>query len=169
MREIKILNGNKLASITASLDAPSRISSNPHRLAAHAGVASKGCDPTGMGFVLSADEARELLARDGRNERVVRPYLTGEDLNSRWDVSASRWVIDFNDWPIERAMQYQEVFAIINERVRPERQRKNPDGSYVLRKPLPERWWQFADKEFYSKPHVSEKKNSPRAASYASP
>jgi hypothetical protein len=30
--------------------------------------------------------------------------------------------------------------------VKPERQRLKADGTYVLRKPLPERWWQFGDK-----------------------
>ena len=65
------------------------------------------------------------------------PYLNGEDLNSRWDCSASRWVINFHDWPIERAMEYQDAFAIIDEKVRPERQRTKPNGSYVLRKPFP--------------------------------
>jgi hypothetical protein len=29
--------------------------------------------------------------------------LGGEDLNSRWDQSPSRWVINFHDWPLERA------------------------------------------------------------------
>jgi hypothetical protein len=34
----------------------------------------------------------------------------------------------------------------LTERIRPERQRKKPDGEYVLRKPLPERWWQYGEK-----------------------
>jgi hypothetical protein len=55
-------------------------------------------------------------------------------------------VIDFNDWSIEQAMKYSDVFTIIDKQVRPERQRTKPDGSYVLRKPLPNRWWQYADK-----------------------
>ena len=32
------------------------------------------------------------------------------------------------------------------ERVKPERQRTKPDGTYQLRKPLPQRWWQYGDK-----------------------
>jgi hypothetical protein len=43
-------------------------------------------------------------------------------------------------------MEYEHAFAILDERVRPERQRRKPDGSYALRKPLPQRWWQFAEK-----------------------
>ena len=35
---------------------------------------------------------------------------------------------------------------IVIEKVRPERQRKNENGKYTLRKPLPEKWWIYADK-----------------------
>ena len=35
---------------------------------------------------------------------------------------------------------------ILKEKVQPERQRKNDKGEYVLRKPLPEKWWIYADK-----------------------
>ena len=59
-----------------------------------------------MGFVLDIAEAQEWIATDPRNVEVLFPYLNGEDLNSRPDSSASRWVIDFNDWPEERARQF---------------------------------------------------------------
>jgi hypothetical protein len=50
----------------------------------------------GMGFILDVAEAQEWIATDPRNADVLFPYLNGEDLNSRPDASASRWVIDFN-------------------------------------------------------------------------
>jgi len=50
-----------------------------------------------MGFVLEPEEAQEWIAADARNADVLFPYLNGEDLSSRPDTSASRWVIDFND------------------------------------------------------------------------
>ncbi|MCG2963463.1 hypothetical protein, partial [Escherichia coli] len=62
------------------------------------------------------------------------------------DCSASRWVIDFNDWPEDLARSYALPYQRIYEKVRPERQRLNTDGTYALRKPLPQRWWQYADK-----------------------
>ena len=83
--------------------------------------------------------AEALIAKYPRNKTVLFPYLSGDDLTSTWNSSASRWVIDFNDWPVEKAMEYTDVFAIIDEKVRPERQFTKPDGSYVLRKPLPQR------------------------------
>lgn len=77
---------------------------------------------------------------------MLFPYLNGEDLNSRPDCSASRWVIDFNDWNEEKAKKYALPYKHLLKYVKPERQRKKPDGSYQLRKPLPERWWQYGDK-----------------------
>ena len=44
---------------------------------------------------------------------VVMPYLNGEDLNSRPDCSASRWVINFRDWPLERAEQYPGLLELL--------------------------------------------------------
>ena len=62
-----------------------------------------------MGFVLSPTRPTRLLAADPRNADVVRPYLVGEDLNQRPDGSPSRWVIDFRDWPDERARRVRRA------------------------------------------------------------
>jgi hypothetical protein len=74
-----------------------------------------------MGFVLEPEEAERLIEKSARNSDVLFPYLNGEDLNSRPDQSPSRWVINFFDWPIERAMEYPDCFHIIEEKVKAER------------------------------------------------
>jgi len=51
-------------------------------------------------------EAQEWIAADPSNAEVLFPYLNGEDLNSRPDTSASRWVIDFNDHTEAEAATY---------------------------------------------------------------
>jgi hypothetical protein len=119
---------------------------DPLRLVENTKRAFIGCYVLGMGFTLDPHEARGWIGADQRNADVLFPYLNGEDLNSCPDTSATRWVIDFNDRPIERAREYPDIFSIIEKLVRPERQRTNPDGTFVLRKPLPQRWWQYADK-----------------------
>ncbi|MDQ3577148.1 MAG: N-6 DNA methylase [Actinomycetota bacterium] len=144
--ELCDLNGRQVGGITPSLDPQSRISGNPKRLISNAGQSFQGCIVLGGGFVLEVKEASVLIDHDHRNRDVLFPYLNGEDLNSRPDCSASRWVIDFNDWSDDRAATYADVFDVVNRLVRPERQRTKPDGSYVLRNPLPKRWWQYADK-----------------------
>ena len=88
--------------ITPSLDPQSRMS----RQSIPAG---RECRPSpsrarmswGLASSWSQRRRRHLITKDPRNKAVLFPYLNGEDLNSRWDCSASRWVINFHDWPIE--------------------------------------------------------------------
>ncbi|MFD7955008.1 type IIL restriction-modification enzyme MmeI [Streptomyces ardesiacus] len=93
----------------------------------------------GKGFILTPEQAQELLDQNPRNKDVLFPYLNGEDLNSRPDCSASRWVINFHDWSEERARSYPEVFDIVERLVKPVRMSNN-------RKVYRDYWWQYAEK-----------------------
>ena len=142
----RLADGVVVTRIGPSLDPASRIVGNPERLAANADMSFQGSIVLGLGFSMEYKRAIELIGQDQRNKEVLFLYLNGQDLNSRPDCSASRWVINFRDWPLEKARSYPDVFEIIEREVRPERQRRRPDGSYALRKPLPERYWQYAEK-----------------------
>lgn len=50
------------------------------------------------------------------------------------------------NFPGRVAEDYPEILRVIEETVKPERQRKNSEGEYVLRKPLPQRWWHYSEK-----------------------
>ena len=141
-----VLSDHTVSGITAFLAAPGTVEGTPYRLKANEDKSFVGSFVLGMGFVLEPEEAEALIAKDPRNRDVLFPYLNGEDLNSRPDQSPSRWVVNFRDWPLERAETYPDCFALIRERVKPERQRLKEDGSYALRNPLPHRWWIYADK-----------------------
>ncbi len=140
------LDGELVQAITPQLEIPGRASGNPHRLAANAERSFQGSIVLGMGFVLEPHEAHRLIDQDPKNRDVLFPYLNGEDLNSRFDQSPSRWVINFFDRSEEQCREYPDCWDIIERKVRPERQRTNTDGTYALRKPLPQRYWQYADK-----------------------
>ncbi|WP_406127342.1 Eco57I restriction-modification methylase domain-containing protein [Streptomyces sp. NBC_00989] len=143
---LRIADGVPVKGITSSLDEKSRATGLAERLVENAGVSFIGSYVLGAGFLLETEAAQVLIANDVRYRAVLFPYLSGQDLNSTADGSATRWVINFHDWSEERAQQYQDVFRIIDQEVKPERRRRKPDGSFVLRKPLPERYWQYADK-----------------------
>ena len=128
--------------ITSQLQPPGGVSGRPYRLAANHGKSQIGSYVLGMGFVLEPEEAQRLLDKDPRNRDVLFPYLSGEDVNSRWDQSPSRWVINFRDWPIEKAMEYSDCFEIVERLVKPDRARlANGDATARDRA---RRWWQFA-------------------------
>lgn len=108
----------------------------------------------GQGFVLEPEEAQKLIEQNSKNKEVLFPYLNGDDLNTNIDQSPSRWVINFFDWEEEYCRtNYPVCFKIVEERVKPERTRWKKDekgneivGEYALRKPLPQKWWIYADK-----------------------
>jgi len=134
-----LLDDAAVNGINSQLQQPGRVVGKPHRLAANTGKSFQGSIVLGMGFVLEPEEAQRLLDKDPRNRDVLFPYLNGEDLNSRWDQSPSRWVINFHDWPLEKAMEYPDCYEIVERLVKPEREKNN-------RKVRRERWWQFAER-----------------------
>ncbi|WP_393056388.1 Eco57I restriction-modification methylase domain-containing protein [Streptomyces sp. LN549] len=101
----------------------------------------------GMGFTLPSERALEWIGEDLKYAEVVFPYVNGQDLNVNPCHRGDRWVINFHDWPESRARGYSRAFEQIDKEVRPERQRRKASGEYVLRKPLPERYWQYAEKQ----------------------
>jgi hypothetical protein len=131
--------GNAVFSGTATATV---IRGTPYRLAANAGKSFQGSNVLGLGFTMTPEEAQALIAKDPRNKDVLFPYLNGEDLNSRADQSPSRWVINFFDWPLEKAEIYPDCMAIVREKVKPERDRL-ADGDATARDRA-KRWWQFA-------------------------
>jgi methylase of polypeptide subunit release factors len=172
-----VLGDRLVPGITAFLTSPGTVSGTPYRLTANKGKSFQGSIVLGMGFVLSPEQALELIARNPRNRDVLFPYLNGEDLNSRPDQSPSRWVVNFKDWPLRRgtsgswqsasaaqrkkwlgegvvpddypaavAADYPDVLVIVENKVKPERQRRKANGQFALRRPLPERWWHYAEK-----------------------
>lgn len=125
--------------ISTLLEPEGRVERHPARLNENVAVAFIGCVVLGMGFILQPDEATQLISDDQRNAEVTFPYLSGEDLNSRYDSSPSRWVIDFNDRSEVAARKFILPFQRVETMVRPERARNK-------RKPYRERWWQFAER-----------------------
>ncbi len=130
-----LLDGVPVAAVSSRLD--DEPEAEPKSLAQNAGVAFIGSYVRGIGFVLETSEALELLILDLHNGDCLFPYLNGEDANSRADQSPSRWVINFFDWPLERAAQYPDLLRIVEERVKPERGTARQSAEA-------EKWWLFA-------------------------
>ncbi|MDX5457480.1 Eco57I restriction-modification methylase domain-containing protein [Micromonospora tulbaghiae] len=133
------LDDKPAGNITTALTEAGRITGNPHKLRANASIAFDGSKIDGIGFTLPPQEALNLIAQDQRNTRVLFPYLNGEDVTSRPDCSASRWVIDFHDWPLEEAQKYPDCLQRVMELVKP----KRDSNKRATRR---DRWWQYAER-----------------------
>jgi hypothetical protein len=134
--EPRILDGGVVAEITSSLDPQSRVTGAPYRLVANMGHSFNGMYVMGTGFVIDSDEASTWITMDRRNKDVLFPYLNGEDLNSRPDCSASRWVINFGDMTDHEACRYVIPWDRVEKQVRPQRMEQNDRYGQ-------EYWWRF--------------------------
>ena len=90
----------------------------------------------GDGFLLTHEEADQLRASDPRNAEVVMPIINGKELNNNPDQQPGRNIINFRDWPLERAREYSAPFAIVEEKVKPEREEQKDKGGREF-------WWRF--------------------------
>ena len=111
---------------------------SPTKLKRNSDLTHIGSFVNGMGFVLSRDEANRMLDADPRNSEVIFPYLNGQELNSDPRQEPSRDVINFWDWPKDRAKEYALPYQWLKKHVYPERLKKSSQNSY---KKIMARWW----------------------------
>ncbi|SFE77928.1 hypothetical protein SAMN02745121_05509, partial [Nannocystis exedens] len=109
---------------------------DPRPLAANRRIAFAGSKVYGQGFLLTAAERAELVARDPRNGARIFPYLGGDDINHAG--GPRRFVINFGACSLAEAEAYPDLLALVRERVKPERDR-NP------REFRRRHWWRFGE------------------------
>ena len=141
-----VLDGRPVAGIDEMLYPTSRSSWRKQRLAENADKSFIGSYILGMGFTMSREEAKALIDKDPRNADVLFEYMNGKDLMHSPTQNGSRWIINFFDWPEERARQYPDCFTIVEDKVKPERQERKATGEFKKRKPLPRLYWIYAEK-----------------------
>jgi len=91
----------------------------------HANIACEGCYQGQThgheGFLLSVDEATAMLQSSSRNNAILFPYLTADELFDLRDSAPRRYVIDFHPRDILAARAFTGPFARIQKLVLPTR------------------------------------------------
>ncbi len=134
----RVLDGLPVRAITSSLTPQSRITGKPYPLDANGSMSFQGSNILGAGFTMSPEQAEALIRDDSRNGDCLFPFLGGDDLNSSPTQAASRWVINFRDWPLEKADEYPDLIEIVRSRVKPQRDK-------VKRAWRRENWWKYGE------------------------
>ena len=109
----------------------------PFRLEQNKNISFIGNYVLGKGFILSKEKAFSILSVDNKYNNVIFEYLNGEDLNKSPNQKASRMIINFFDWDIEKVKNYPICFEIIDKYVKPSRKDKKE-------KKLSTYWWRYA-------------------------
>lgn len=144
-----ILNEKEVSIISSSLE---EFNLNPFELHFDKKLSFEGSKPYGTGFILTEENAHSLVLQDKRNIEVIQPYLNGDDLNNSITQKASRWIINFGDKNLKEASKYSEVFKIVENLVKPEREKQNDERGKKY-------WWKYlrSRNELYSQIENEEK------------
>lgn len=133
----RLLDGSEVDFISAYFE-DYEDSGNPCQLSQNKDLMFQGSIFLGDGFLLEPDAASRLIAADRKNNEVIYPVINGKDLNDSPDQMPSRFIINFFDWPKQKAAEYEIPFGIVQKKVKPIR-------DTVKRKSNRERWWIYAE------------------------
>ncbi|WP_027727690.1 DNA methyltransferase [Treponema sp. C6A8] len=75
-------------------------------------------------LIKDLDKAKELLDKNPKNKEVLFPFLIGDRLVGAKKSQPDRYVIDFRKQDIFAASTFKELFTIIEEKVKPEKNAK---------------------------------------------
>ena len=129
------LNGRDVPFLSSRLESTEDNSeSQPYTLQANKDLSFQGSIIYGEGFKISKQTAQEILSSEPKYSDVIMPFLTGDDLNEDCEQKPSEIVINFWDWSFKKAQEYPICFQIIEELVKPDREKKGD-------KKAKEFWW----------------------------
>lgn len=137
------LDGKKVQSISTRLTETSNILSPQKLCSPWSRLGYQGVILRGKGFIINKDEAIKLLKKDRKIRNVVKPFLSARALQSNPHSHFDKYVIDFSDFSLEEAEEFEDVLKIVKERVYPERSKLKQAPDNLECKLY---WWRFHKK-----------------------
>lgn len=133
----RLLDGKEVAAISAYFE-DSEDSGEPRSLSENADMVFEGAKFLGEGFLLTHEEAKVFIEADSQNEKVIFKLINGDELNGQPDQAPGRSIINFHDWSIERAQEFDGPFERVFRLVKPVRE---ADNRAIYR----DKWWLYAE------------------------
>ena len=123
---------------------------DPVRLANNSSKSYQGTIVLGMGFTFDDTDKKGIASPLAAMERskldnpdnllVIAPYIGGNEVNTSPTHSHHRYVINFGEFSHELcSRRWPDLMKIVEERVKPERETKNPD-KYPR---MVNEWWKY--------------------------
>ena len=132
-----VLDGKEVPVISAYFEDSNDIA-EPISIAENSDMVFEGAKFMGDGFLLSHDDAELYIKSDPFNREVIFPLINGDEVNNQPNQEPGRSIINFFDWPIERAEGYGGPFDQVRKLVKPVR---DLDNRALYR----EKWWLFGE------------------------
>lgn len=134
-----ILNQQEVHGISSFLDSHESVFST-NRLKENLGIVFRGPTVGGEGFVLTTAEANRMIDEAPSCSEVIRPFLTGKDINQDPRQMSDRFVIDFGDRSEEEARRFGPCWKHLYDTVRLQRL-----GNKI--KQREKYWWRFIGRQ----------------------
>ena len=147
----RLLEGKVVAGITPFLLEGESIE-EPKSLAANKSLCFSGATIVGDGFILDAAEAEQLLAKESRNEEVLKKFLGGQEMNDSPLSVGNRYAINFQTMELVDAAKWNDLLEIVEQRVKPERDKRENNAIAIRQKKY---WWRFRSDAPYLKEAIS--------------
>ena len=119
---------------------------DPKMLKENEGKSYQGSIILGMGFTFSdfdkngvatpIDKMKELIKKFPKNKERIFPFIGGEEINSTPRQESHRYVINFGDLSESEAKKWPDLYNIVKEKVKPEREVQKDKGGK-------EKWWLY--------------------------
>ena len=132
----RLLNKDAVATISADLGDTEFWEAQ--KLDENGGRVFQGTILLGEGFKIEEAIAGEWLAADKRNEQILYPFLGGNEINNSANSNPLCWVVNFWDWPEEKAASFPVPYELVKSKVKPVR-----DGN--KRKSRRNKWWIYGE------------------------
>ncbi|MBE0613781.1 MAG: restriction endonuclease [Burkholderiales bacterium] len=133
-----LLDGKPVAYISPYLEAEQDLG-EPVELRSNVRMMFEGSKFLGDGFVLTHTEAKSYVERSPSESKVIFSLINGDEVNNEPDQAPRRSIINFADWPEEKATEFPLSYERVLRLVKPIREK---DNRAVRR----ERWWQHAER-----------------------
>ena len=108
----------------------------PNAVVENRGQVFQGSVFLGDGFLLTHDDAIRMNVSDPRNTDVIMPIINGKEVNNEPNQTPGRSIINFRDWPLDRAQEYPAPYERVLALVKPVRDEDNMRSRR-------EYWWRF--------------------------
>ncbi len=135
----RVLNNKKVKSINQYLE-DNLVEENPEVIFDNRNKSYTGSKVYGEGFILEKNIALNFIRNSANNDDVLRPYISGEDINGDVEQQSNRYVINFYDWPLKKIQKedWDELTESEKKKLRKERVLAPPDYDLPLAADYPE-------------------------------
>jgi methylase of polypeptide subunit release factors len=135
---VRYADGVPTKRITTLLEPAGNFEGKPKKLEVNTGIAFVGSIVNCVDeFTMTPERAGSLLRENRELCSVLRPYLSGEDLNQKPTSGPSRWIVDFTGYGEDQIPNFGELYAWVVNRVKPARAMLNNKPA------LQEKWWLY--------------------------